>query len=80
MEWDGQAAGLENGGVHDAAEFFGGQRRAMIEEFAVAAGLGGFEGLDALGQADLGHHEGGADFFDFVGALEFALRERRRPF
>src|SRR5208282_1428961 len=71
----GQTARLDDGDVYDAAQFLGGQRHTVVGQFAVPANFRGFEGLDSLGEADFGHNEGAADFFDFIGAFELALRE-----
>ena len=71
----GQPAGLEDGNVNDGAQFLRGQRRAVVSQLPVPPHLGCFQGLDALGQPHFRHHQRRADFFDFVGPLEFALRE-----
>src|ERR1043166_1651781 len=69
----GNAAGLDHGDVDYGAEFLRGQRHIVIKQFAVASDFGRFQNLDAFGQSDLGHHQGGADFFYFIGVLALAF-------
>jgi hypothetical protein len=69
----GQAASLDDGGVDDGAELFRSERVTVVEEAAFAVDLADLESLDALGQPDFGHHQGGADFLYFGGALDLAL-------
>jgi hypothetical protein len=72
----GEAACLQHGGVDDRAQFLRSERHIVEEESAVLADPGILQGLDGLGQADLSHHQGGADFFDFLGGFELAFGKK----
>ena len=71
-----QTASLNNGDIDDRAQFFGSQRDVVIHQPSSLADPGVFEGLNAFGEPDLGHHQGGADLFHFVGRLEFPFGEK----
>ena len=71
-----QPARLQDGAVNHRAQPFGGQRRAAINQLPPFVDFRKPQRLHALGHADLGHHQRGGNFPDFVGRLEFAFREK----
>lgn len=72
----GVAAGLEDRGVDDRAEAFGGERSLVELEPGFLVDAGAAEGVDTFGEADFGHHESGADFLDFLGGFEGAIGKK----
>ena len=73
----GQPAGLEDGGVDNRPQLFRSERIAVVNQTAFSVRFARTQSLDAFCQADFSHHQGGADFFHFLGRLDCAFGEKQ---